>query len=86
MFDTKRSESTNNEISYVSPKNKTMAHIPNLNNKISCDAGISILGFKKYWQTFFNFMDINMRPTFKQFLLSETVNSYFKNHNINDAM
>ena len=45
-----------------------------LNNRISCVVGISIFGFKKYWQTVFNLMELNMSPTSKQFLQSKTVN------------
>ena len=52
-----------------------MAHIASLNNRISFVVGISIFGFKKYWHTVFNFKDLNMSPTFKQFLKEKTVNS-----------
>ena len=52
-----------------------VVHRINLNNSISCVVGISILGFNKYWKAFLNLMDLNMSPTFKQFLQFETVNS-----------
>ena len=40
----------NNVIAYVAPKNKTMAHILSLNNRISLVVGIFIFGFKTYWK------------------------------------
>ena len=49
-----------------------------LNNRISCVVVISIFGFNKYWHTVFNLMELNMSPTFKQFLQSETINSVIK--------
>ena len=52
-----------------------VVHRINLNNSISCVVGISILGFNKYWKAFLNLMDLNLSPTFKQFLQFETVNS-----------
>ena len=70
MFDTKNNESTNNAIKYIETKNKTMIHIMRLNNRISCVEGISIFKFKKYWHTYFNLMELNMSPTFKQLLPS----------------
>ena len=42
-----------------------MAHSMNLKNRIFCVVGISIFRFKKYWQTVFNLMELNMSPTFK---------------------
>ena len=45
-----------------------MAYSMSLNNRISCVVEISIFGFNKYWHTVFNFMGINVSPTFKQFL------------------
>ena len=48
MFDTQKNESMNNVIAYVAPKNKTTAHIMNLNNRISCVVGMSTFGFKTY--------------------------------------
>ena len=66
MTHTKK-ESINNTITYVVPKNKTMAY--------SMSLVISIFIFKKYWQIIFNFMELNMSPTFKQLLKSETVNA-----------
>ena len=75
----------NNAIEYLASKNKTMAHITSLKNRIYCVAGISIFGFKKYWHTVFNLMELNMIPTFKQFSQDETVNAE-KNHAINNVM
>ena len=71
----KKNESMINAITYIAPKNKTMAHSMILNNRISCVLGISIFGFKKYWQTIFNLMDLNMSPTLKTFLQYKTVNA-----------
>ena len=68
MFDTHENESTNNAIAYVAPKNKAMSHSMSLNNRISCIVGISTCGFNKYWQNFFNLMELNMIPTSKMFL------------------
>ena len=51
-----------------------MVHNMSLNNRISCVVVISIFGFKKYWKTVFNLMELNMSPTFKQLLQAETVN------------
>ena len=65
----------NNSITYVAPKNKTMAHTMSLNNMISCIVVISIFVFKKCWQIFFNSMELNMSPTFNHFLKSETENT-----------
>ena len=61
MFDTHTNESMNNVIAYVAQKNKTMSHIMSLNNRISCIVGISIFGFKTYWEQVFNLMDIKKR-------------------------
>ena len=54
-----------NAITYVDPKNKTMAHIMSLNNIIYYVVGISIPGFDRYWHTVFYSMDLNISPTFK---------------------
>ena len=74
MFDTQK-KSTNNVIAYVAPKNKTMAHIMILNNRISCVVGISIFGFKTYWKRVFYLMEIQTTPNFEQFLQAETINA-----------
>ena len=63
-----------------------MADSMSLNNRISCVVRISIFGFKKYWRTVFNLMDLNMSLTFKQFLQAEIVNADKTNHTINDTM
>ena len=65
----------NNVITYVAPKIKTMAHSMILNNKISCVVGISIFGFKKYWQRVFNLMWIKTTPSFKYLLQVEKLNA-----------
>ena len=88
MFDTQKNESTNNMIAYVAPKNKTMAHIMSLNNRISCVVGISIFGFKTYWKQVFDFMEIQKSSTFEQFLQAETLNSknnksYYQRYDVN---
>ena len=54
---------------------------------ISFVARISIFELRKYWQTVFNLMEINMRPTFKQFLQEKTVNTeinkaYYKQYDV----
>ena len=64
-----------NVIAYVAPKNKTVAHIMSLNNRISCGVGISIFGFKTYWKQVFGLMEIQTTQTFKQFLQAETLNT-----------
>ena len=56
MFDTQKNEQMNNVIAYVAPKNKTVAHIMSLNNRISCVVGIYIFGFKTYWKQVFDLM------------------------------
>ena len=75
MFGTQNNDSTSNAISYIAPKNKTMAQKVSINNRISCVVVISIFGFNKYWQTLFNLMGLNMSPTPKQSFQSKTVNS-----------
>ena len=75
MFDTPKNESMNNMIAYVAPKNKTMSHSISLDNRISCIAGISIFGFKTYWEQVFNLMDKKTTPTLTDFLQSETLNA-----------
>ena len=75
MFDTKNNESMNNVIAYVAPKNKTMSQSMSLNNRISCIVGISIFGFKTYWEQVFNLMDIKTTPTLTDFLQAETLNA-----------
>ena len=70
MFYTPKNESMNNVIAYVAPQNTKMTYIMSLNNRISCVVGISIFGFNKCWQTVFILMDLNIIPTFKQFLKS----------------
>ena len=77
----------NNVIAYVAPKNKTMAHSMTLNNRISCIVGISIFGFKTYWEQVFNFMDIKTTPTLTDFLQAETLNakrkkSYYQRYDV----
>ena len=57
-----------------------MAHIMSLNSGTSCVMGIYIFRFKKYWQTVFNLLELNMSPTFKQYLQSETVNPEKKSY------
>ena len=56
-------------------KTNTMSHIMSLKNTISCVVGISIFRFRNYWKIFFDFLDLNMSSTFKQFLQAETVNA-----------
>ena len=75
MFDTQKNELMNNVIAYVAPKNKMMSHTMSLNNRISCIVGISIFGFKKYWEQVFNLMDIKKTPTLTDFLQAETLNT-----------
>ena len=57
-----------------------------LNNRISYVVGISIFGFKKYCQTFFNLMELNMIPTFKKLLKAKTFNAekkpYYQRYNV----
>ena len=65
----------NNVIAYVAPKNKTVAHIMSLNNRISCVVGISIFGFKTYWKQVFGLMEIQTTQTSKQFLQAEIINA-----------
>ena len=77
----------NNVIAYVAPKNKTMVHSMTLNNRISCIVGISIFGFKTYWEQVFNLMDIKTTPTFTDFLQAETLNaekkkSYYQRYDV----
>ena len=74
-----------NAITYVSPKNKRMAHITSLNNSISCVVGISIFIFKKYWKIVFNLMELNMRLNFKQFLQSKTDSTNKLYHKLYDV-
>ena len=86
MFDTQKNESMNNVIAYVAPKNKTMAHIMILNNRISCIVGISIFVFEIYWKRVFALMDIQTTSTFEHFLQAETLNAeknkaYYQRYN-----
>ena len=74
MFDTQKNESMNNVITYVAPKNKTMAHIMSLNIRISCVVGISIFRLKTYWKQVLDLLEIQISQTFEQFLLAETIN------------
>ena len=87
MFDTQKNESKNNGVAYVAPKNKPMAHITRLNNRISCVVGISIFGFKTYWKQVFDLMDIQTSTTFEQFFQVETLNakknkSYYQRYDV----
>ena len=75
MFDTQKNESMNNVITYVAPKNATMAHSMSLNNRISCVVVISIFGFKIYRKHVFDLMEIQKRSTFEQFLQAEALNT-----------
>ena len=54
----RRKESMNNAIGYVAPKKKIMEHRMSLHNRILWFVIISIFWFNKYWQRFFNFMEI----------------------------
>ena len=87
MFDTQKNGSMNNVIAYVAQKNKTMAHIMSLNNRILCIMGVSIFGFKTYWKQLFAFMEIQTTPTFKQLFQAETLNakknkSYYQQYDV----
>ena len=75
MFDTHKNKPMNNVIAYVAPKNKTMAHIMILNDRISCVVGISIFGFRTYWEQVFDLMEIQRTQTLKQFLQAKTLNT-----------
>ena len=75
MFDKQNKLSLNNAISYVAPKNNATKNIKSLNSRVSCVVGISILEFDKYCQTVFDFMELNISPTFKKFLQSERINA-----------
>ena len=75
MFGSQKNKSTNNVIAYIAPKNKTMSHSMTLNNRISCIVGISIFGFKTYWEQVFNLMDKKTTQTLTDFLQAETLNS-----------
>ena len=88
MFDTQNNESMNNAISYIVPKNKTMAHIMSINIRISFVVGISIFSFNKYCQTVFYLMELNIIPTLKQLLQAKIFNSkknkaYYQLHDVN---
>ena len=77
----------NNVIAYVAPKNKMMAHIMSLNNRISCVVGISIFGFKTYWKQLFALVEIQTTSTFETFLQAETLNadgnkSYYQRYDV----
>ena len=65
----------NNVIAYVAPKNKMMANITSLNNRILCVVGIYILGLKTYRKQVFALMEIQTTQTFEQFFQAETLNS-----------
>ena len=87
MFDTQKNESIKNVIAYVAPKNKTMAHITSLNNRISCVVGISIFGLKTYWNQVYNLMEIQTNQTFEQLFQAETLNadknkSYYQKYDV----
>ena len=87
MFDTHKNESMNNVIACVATKNKMMAYIMSLNNRISCVVGISIFGFKTYWKRVFTLMEIQKTSTFEQFLQAETINneknkSYYQRYDV----
>ena len=87
IFDTQKNESMNNVTAYVAPKNKTMAYIMSLNNRISWVVGISIFRFKTYWKQVFDLMEIQTSSTFKQFLQAETLNakknkSYYQQYDV----
>ena len=75
MFDIQKTESMNNVIAYVAPKNKTMAHVMNLNNWISCVVGISIFRFKTYKKQVFDLMQIQTSSAFEQFLQFKPLNA-----------
>ena len=75
MFDTQKNESMENVISYVASKNKTMAHIMILNDRISCVVVIFIFGFKTYWEKVFYLMEIQTTQTLKYSLQDETFNA-----------
>ena len=72
---THKNESTNNAITYIVPKNKTMVHRIRLNNRILRVVVIYIFGYKTYCKRVFNLMEIKTTPTFKQFLQSETLSA-----------
>ena len=86
MFDIKNNKSMNNAITHVAPKSRIKEHSMSLNNMISCVVGISIFGFRKYWQRVFILMELSMSPTFKKFLLEEAVNAdkkaYYQLYNV----
>ena len=65
----------NNVIAYVAPKNKTMAHVMSLDNRISCVVRISIFGFKTYRKLVFALMEIQITSMFEQFLQAKTLNA-----------
>ena len=77
----------NNVIAYIAPKNKTMAHIMSLNNRISCVVGIYIFRFNTYWKQVFDLMEIQTTSTYKQLLQVETLNaekksSYYQRYDV----
>ena len=58
-----------------------------LNNNISCVVGISIFGFKTYWEQVVNLMDIKSTKTFKPLFQDETLNveknkSYYQRYDV----
>ena len=46
-----------------------------LNSRIYCVVVISIFLFEKYRRMVFGLMELNIRPTFKQFLQEKTINA-----------
>ena len=64
-----------NAIAYFVPRNNNISHSTSLDSKISCDVGISIVDFNKYWLKVFDLMEIKMIPTFEKIYNSKTINA-----------
>ena len=87
MFDTQKYISINNSITYVVPKNKTMSHIMSLTSRIYCVMGIYIFWFEKYWHIVFDFINLDMGPTFKKLFQDKKIKlnkniSYYQQYDV----
>ena len=66
-------------------KQDNVTHSMSLNSILFCVCGTSTFRFEKYFQTVFELMELNITPTFKKMVNTETINSN-KNHSSKNMM
>eukprot|EP00978_Attheya_sp_CCMP212_P028806 scaffold100531_cov56-Attheya_sp.AAC.2 len=74
-YNTQRNESLNSLITWYAPKNRTYSCSMSLENRISIAVGVSILGYKLFWERVYSKLEVPMPISTKEWLRTRQANS-----------